>query len=110
MILAFSDRGQIDAVTRRLRCKGAEGMTEQNVRTVILPVGITSVGVRTVQRQISDDEPPALPPNSELAVIGKAWPRPDGRTKVTGAMRFTVRHLSSRHAPRARAALTNADS
>ena len=36
------------------------------------------------------DEPPPLPPNAELAVIGKPRPRLNGRAKVTGAARFTV--------------------
>ncbi len=65
-------------------------MTKQHLRTAIFPVGIASVEIRTVERQISVDEPPPLPPNSELAVIGKACARPDGRAKVTGAARFTV--------------------
>ena len=34
------------------------------------------------------DEP--LPPNAELSVIGKSFPRPNGRAKVTGSVRFTV--------------------
>ena len=42
------------------------------------------------ERQVPVDEPPPLPPNSELAVIGKSFPRPNGRAKVTGAIRFTV--------------------
>ena len=65
-------------------------MTEQNLHTAVFPTGIASIGLGTVERQISGDEPPPLPPNSELVVIGKACPRPDGRAKVTGAMRFTV--------------------
>jgi len=65
-------------------------MTEHNPRIAIFAEGITGIGIGTVERQIPGDEPPPLPPNSELAVIGKAWPRPDGRAKVTGAMRFTV--------------------
>ena len=36
------------------------------------------------------DEPPPLPPNAELTVIGKPVPRQNGRAKVTGATRFTV--------------------
>ena len=43
-----------------------------------------------MERQLSADEPPPLPPNGELAVIGKPVPRQDGRAKVTGAVRFTA--------------------
>ncbi len=63
---------------------------EQNSRTEILSYGIASVGLGTVERQVPTDEPPPLPPNSNLAVIGKSFPRPNGRAKVTGATRFTV--------------------
>jgi xanthine dehydrogenase YagR molybdenum-binding subunit len=54
------------------------------------PFGIASVGLGTVQRQLPPDEPPPLPPNSELTAIGKSFPRHDGRAKVTGAASFTV--------------------
>ena len=63
---------------------------QENLRTEIFPSGIASVGLGTVERQISVDEPPPLPPNSELTVIGKSFPRPNGRAKVTGAVHFTV--------------------
>jgi xanthine dehydrogenase YagR molybdenum-binding subunit len=60
------------------------------LRTETFPFGIASVGLGYVQRQIPYDEPPPLPPNAMLAVIGKSIPRQDGRAKVTGATRFTV--------------------
>ncbi len=59
-------------------------------RTETFTFGIVSAGLGTIQRQVPADEPPALPPNAELAVIGKSAPRWDGRAKVTGATRFTV--------------------
>jgi xanthine dehydrogenase YagR molybdenum-binding subunit len=62
----------------------------ENLRTAIFPSGIASVGLGTVERRIPADEPPPLPPNSELRIIGKSFPRPNGRAKVTGAVRFTV--------------------
>eukprot|EP01037_Dinobryon_pediforme_P015167 gene15168-15309_t len=54
------------------------------------PAGITGAGLGQISRQIARDEPPPLPVNSELAVIGKPVPRLNGRDKVTGAIRFTV--------------------
>ena len=63
---------------------------QQDLRSETFPAGIASVGLGTVQRQIPTDEPPPLPPNSELAVVGKSFPRPNGRAKVTGAIHFTV--------------------
>jgi len=65
-------------------------MANENSRSETFPAGIASAGLGTVVRQISADEPPPLPPNSELAVIGKSYPRPNGRAKVTGAVHFTV--------------------
>ncbi len=64
--------------------------TNNSIRTETFPSGIASVGLDTVERQIPADEPPPLAPNGELSVIGKSFPRPNGRAKVTGAVRFTV--------------------
>ena len=59
-------------------------------RTEKFPFGIASVGLGEVERQVPLDEPPPLPPNAALNVIGKPTPRQNGRAKVTGATRFTV--------------------
>jgi xanthine dehydrogenase YagR molybdenum-binding subunit len=64
--------------------------TSENRRAEAFPSGIASIGLGTVERQIPADEPLPLPPNGELAVIGRSFPRPNGRAKVTGATRFTV--------------------
>ena len=63
---------------------------QQKLRSERFAAGIASVGLGTVERQVPSDEPPPLPPNSELSVIGKSFPRPNGRAKVTGAIRFAV--------------------
>jgi xanthine dehydrogenase YagR molybdenum-binding subunit len=63
---------------------------DATTRTEKFPSGIASVGLGEVERQVPLDEPPPLPPNAELAVIGKPVPRQNGRAKVTGATRFTV--------------------
>lgn len=63
---------------------------DNTLRTETFPSGIASVGLATVERLIPIEEPPPLPPNGELEVIGKSFPRPNGRAKVTGAVRFTV--------------------
>ena len=54
------------------------------------PSGIASVGLAKVRREVAVDEPPPLPPNAELMVIGKPVPRHNGRAKVTGSIRYTV--------------------
>ena len=59
-------------------------------KSVRLPSGIVGVDLGEVERTLPADEPPALPVNAELAVIGKPTPRVDGRLKVTGAARYTA--------------------
>lgn len=64
-------------------------------RKVKLPSGIAGPGVPAsalgeVERVLASDEPPPLPPNAALSVIGKPTPRLDGRLKVTGAARYTA--------------------
>jgi xanthine dehydrogenase YagR molybdenum-binding subunit len=63
---------------------------QETPHAAAFPSGIASVGLGTIERQIPAGEPPPLPPNSELSVIGKSLPRPNGRAKVTGAVHFTV--------------------
>jgi xanthine dehydrogenase YagR molybdenum-binding subunit len=64
--------------------------TDGDMREVRFPFGLVSVGLGEIERQVPTDEPPPMPPNSALAVIGKPIPRQNGRAKVTGATRFTV--------------------
>src|SRR5579883_2246231 len=58
--------------------------------TVKVPVGIAGDSMSEVERTIPADEPPPLPVNEKLAVVGKPTPRLDGRQKVTGAARYTA--------------------
>ena len=51
---------------------------------------VPGAGLTTVQRSVPENEPPPLPPNSELRVIGKSTPRLDGVLKVTGRARYTA--------------------
>jgi xanthine dehydrogenase YagR molybdenum-binding subunit len=59
-------------------------------RHEIFPSGIVGAELSPVERIIPADEPPALPINNELDVIGKRTPRLDGRAMVTGTARYTV--------------------
>ncbi len=65
-------------------------MARSPLRTETFPFGIASLGLGKVERQIPADEPPPLPPNAELTVIGQPALRHDGRAKVMGAARFTT--------------------
>lgn len=59
-------------------------------RKELFPAGIAGVSLGQVEREVPADEPPPLPPNDALRVIGRNAPRQNGRAKVTGAIRFTV--------------------
>jgi len=65
-------------------------MPNDSMQTVTFPAGIASIGLSKVQRRVPTDEPPPLPVNSALRVIGRPVTRQDARAKVTGAVRFTV--------------------
>ena len=65
-------------------------MAPPTTRSQTHPFGIAGVAVSEIERQVAVDEPPPLPVNAQLAVIGKSVPRSNGRAKVTGAARFTV--------------------
>ena len=60
------------------------------LRTERFPIGISSTGLTEIDRLIPTDEPPPLPPNAGLKVVGRRTPRIDAFAKVTGAARFTV--------------------
>jgi xanthine dehydrogenase YagR molybdenum-binding subunit len=61
-----------------------------SVRTEKLASGIVGVSLGQTGRRIPADEPPPLPPNAELAVIGRSMPRVGARAIVTGTARYTV--------------------
>jgi xanthine dehydrogenase YagR molybdenum-binding subunit len=59
-------------------------------KSLTLPVGIPDVHLDQIERDVPSTEPPALPVNEELKVIGKPTTRIDGRLKVTGAAKYTA--------------------
>jgi xanthine dehydrogenase YagR molybdenum-binding subunit len=65
-------------------------MASSDTRLQKYPVGIGSTALGEKERRVPAGEAPPLPPNGDLAWIGKSVPRINGRAKVTGAARFTV--------------------
>lgn len=65
-------------------------MATDNLRNETFPSGIPGAGLGTVTRKIPADEPPALPVNAELRVVGKPVDRVNARAKVTGQIKYTV--------------------
>jgi len=59
-------------------------------RTERYPVGIADVSLGEIERRVSANEAPPLPPNAELKYIGKPVHRINGRAKVTGRATYTV--------------------
>ncbi|MBA2430883.1 MAG: xanthine dehydrogenase family protein molybdopterin-binding subunit [Chthoniobacterales bacterium] len=59
-------------------------------RKMRVAVGIPGVNLAEVERNVPHDEPPALPPNEKLRVIGKRTRRLDAELKVTGVARYTA--------------------
>ena len=64
-------------------------MSEEK-KTLVLTHGIASDELGTIEREVPAGEPPPLPPNAQLAAIGKRVPRLDGRAKVTGAAKYSA--------------------
>lgn len=62
----------------------------RSLRTEKMVSGIVGVSLSQTSRRIPVDEPPPLPPNAELAVIGRSIPRVGARAIVTGVARYTV--------------------
>ncbi|HVR43101.1 MAG TPA: xanthine dehydrogenase family protein molybdopterin-binding subunit [Thermoanaerobaculia bacterium] len=58
-------------------------------KKITVPRGLAG-SIEGIEREVPRSEPPPLPPNSELRVVGRKVPRLDGRAKVTGAARYTA--------------------
>lgn len=76
--------------TNRIPADEAVLPADAPTRAERLPFGIPGVDLTEVERQVPEDEPPALPVNERLKVIGKPHPRLDGPLKVTGAARYSA--------------------
>lgn len=59
-------------------------------RTQHQPLGIAGVSLGEIEREVSADEAPPLPPNAALTSVGRSTPRINARAKVTGRARYSV--------------------
>ncbi len=64
-------------------------MSDDKKRSEKFPAGILGWQMGEVERKLPASEPFAWPINAELSTVGKPTPRLDGRSKVTGAARYT---------------------
>jgi xanthine dehydrogenase YagR molybdenum-binding subunit len=75
---------------------GSPAKPEPATRPESLVWGIPQNGLQRKERKVPLDEPPPLPPNSELAYIGKSTARYDGPAKAMGKGKYTADiHLPS---------------
>ncbi len=68
----------------------SETKPETAKRTDSFVFGIPQNGLQRKEREVPADEPPPLPPNSELTYIGKPTARYDGPAKATGKGKYTA--------------------
>jgi len=61
-----------------------------NTKKIKMPHGIPGHNLKEVEREVSADEPPALPVNDQLKVVGQRTKRIDAVYKVTGAAQYTA--------------------
>ncbi len=80
--------------TRQAERKDAQTPTAASTpgpkRTDSFVFGIPQDGLQKKQREVPADEPPPLPPNSELTYIGKPTVRYDGPAKAMGTGKYTA--------------------
>jgi xanthine dehydrogenase YagR molybdenum-binding subunit len=69
---------------------GKPAKPEPETRTENLVFGIPQDGLQRKERKVPVDEPPPLPPNSELTYIGKPTARYDGPAKAMGKGKYTA--------------------
>src|SRR6202167_840249 len=75
----------LDAQTPSTAAKPENGMRTEN-----FVFGIPQNGLQQKQREVPLDEPPPLPPNSELTYIGKPTVRYDGPAKAMGTAKYSA--------------------
>lgn len=68
----------------------ASGYTASRTKKINLPHGIPGHNLGEIEREVPIGEPPALPINEQLNVVGKRTKRTDALQKVTGAAKYTA--------------------
>ncbi|MCO6481031.1 MAG: xanthine dehydrogenase family protein molybdopterin-binding subunit [Phaeodactylibacter sp.] len=59
-------------------------------KKIKLPYGVPGHGLTEKEREVAIDEPPPMPINEKLSVVGKRTKRADALYKVTGAAKYTA--------------------
>jgi len=78
------------AILEGQQAAATQAKPQQATRTDNFVFGIPQDGLQKKQREVPLDEPPPLPPNSELTYIGKPTQRYDGPAKAMGKGKYTA--------------------
>jgi xanthine dehydrogenase YagR molybdenum-binding subunit len=70
--------------------KGFHPVKHFHTKKITMPYGVPGHDLTEVEREVAADEPPALPINEDLTVVGKRTRRQDALQKVTGAAKYTA--------------------
>jgi CO/xanthine dehydrogenase Mo-binding subunit len=81
-------QGEAGAVRKGDQESSAAAKPDSKQQEVLFGIPGSAEGVQKIERNVPPDEPPQLPPNSELKVIGKRVPRYDGAFKASGAAKY----------------------
>ncbi|HYY69256.1 MAG TPA: xanthine dehydrogenase family protein molybdopterin-binding subunit, partial [Terriglobales bacterium] len=76
------------AIQKSAQNSSAGGIPDTRRSEFLLGIAGSAEGVKKIERNVPFEEPPQLPPNAELKVIGKRIPRYDGPYKVSGAAKY----------------------
>src|SRR5436189_4716370 len=81
-------KGEPKTVKKKATDHSTAGQPDSRNAELLIGIPGSAEGVKKIDRNVPADEPPQLPPNSELKVIGKRVPRYDGPLKVSGAAKY----------------------
>jgi xanthine dehydrogenase YagR molybdenum-binding subunit len=81
-------KGEPKTVQKKAPDHSTAGQPDSRNAELLIGIPGSAEGVKKIDRNVPADEPPQLPPNSELKVIGKRVPRYDGPLKVSGAAKY----------------------
>jgi xanthine dehydrogenase YagR molybdenum-binding subunit len=81
-------KGEPKTVQKKAPDTSTAGQPETRSAELLIGIPGSPEGVKTIDRNVPRDEPPQLPLNSDLKVIGKRVPRYDGPLKVSGAAKY----------------------
>jgi xanthine dehydrogenase YagR molybdenum-binding subunit len=81
--------GEPQAAPRQATESSTAGQPETRTAEFLFGIAGSPEGVKKIERNVPADEPPPLPPNSELKEIGKRVARYDGPFKVSGSARYS---------------------